>query len=45
VPGNHAGVIEEPGVYRAAAALDGQYGVEDASQVLSREHKGVARRT
>jgi acetoacetyl-CoA synthetase len=44
VPGNHGGVIEEPGMYAAAAALDGDYGVADVLNVQSREHSGVVRR-
>ncbi|SAK44630.1 acetoacetyl-CoA synthetase [Caballeronia pedi] len=44
VPGNHAGVIEEPGVYAAAAALDGDYGVAHAPEAPGRRHGGMVRR-
>ncbi|WP_321799642.1 acetoacetate--CoA ligase [Caballeronia sp. J97] len=43
VPGNHAGVIEEPGVYAAAAALDRDYGVENESEVKRRAHRVMVR--
>ncbi|SAL06308.1 acetoacetyl-CoA synthetase [Caballeronia calidae] len=41
VPGNHGGVIEEPGVYAAAAALDGDYGVADVSEGQRHGHSVV----
>jgi acetoacetyl-CoA synthetase len=43
VPGNHAGVIEEPGVYAAAAVLDRDYSVEDESEVQRRGHGVMVR--
>ncbi|SAK52224.1 acetoacetyl-CoA synthetase [Caballeronia temeraria] len=45
VPGNHAGVIEEPGVYAAAAALDRDYSAEDESEVQRRAHRVMVRST
>jgi acetoacetyl-CoA synthetase len=44
VPGNHAGIIEEPGMYGAAAALDGDYGVADGPDVQRHAHSVVVRR-
>ncbi|SAK51521.1 acetoacetyl-CoA synthetase [Caballeronia fortuita] len=43
VPGNHAGVIEEPGVYAAAAALDRDYGLAETAEVERRGHHVLAR--
>jgi acetoacetyl-CoA synthetase len=43
VPGDHGGVIEEPGVYAAAAALDGDYGVADGAEAQNRVHSGMIR--
>ncbi len=43
VPGNHAGVIEEPGVYAAAAALDRDYSAEDDTEMQRRGHGVMVR--
>ncbi|MFM0322786.1 acetoacetate--CoA ligase [Caballeronia glebae] len=45
VPGNHAGVIEEPGVSAAAAALDRDYSVEGEPEVRRRGHRVMVRGT
>ncbi|SAL24147.1 acetoacetyl-CoA synthetase [Caballeronia cordobensis] len=43
VPGDHGGVIEDPGVYAAAAALDGEYGVAEGSGAQDIAPRGVIR--